>query len=249
LAQGQRSRREYQILREALRLDPDCVEAHLLLARRESDPAEIERCYRHAVEAGRRRLGAEAITDPGHPVWRGTEARPFIGAMTGLAWALAMQDRVEEAIDVLAETLRRYPNDELGARYRYLSLLVAARRWDDARALLESPAYRGEVYALWHYSAALVAFKQGREADADAALADAIHRNPIVVSFILDPTLMPPEPPRHRAPGDESEAAAVAAELGDAWGGDRAAMRWLQDFVARLPPPRKPPKRRRGADT
>src|SRR6476619_3002652 len=136
-AQGQRSRRELQMIREALRLDPDCAEAYLTLGMRESDPAEAQRYYRQAVDAGRRTLGAEAFEVPGYPFWGAVESRPFMRAMGALADSLEVQGKLEEAADVLAEMLRLKPGEDEGMRYMYVALLLELGRLDAALELME----------------------------------------------------------------------------------------------------------------
>jgi hypothetical protein len=241
-AESSRSRRELQLIREALRLDPDCAEAYVLLARRESDPAAAEPLYRRAVDAGRRALGDDPFTIPGYPFRGAMESRPFMRAMAGLAETLERQGRGREAGDVLGEMVRLNPGDNQGMRYRYVPLLIALGRVDEARAVIESDDYRGDGCAVWTFSAALVAFRQGRAADADAALATAMSGNPFAGPFILTPDLMPPGAPPTWSPGDESEAMMVAEVLGPTWRSDPAAAEWLAASI-RLPTRRAPRKK------
>jgi tetratricopeptide (TPR) repeat protein len=243
-SQEQPSRRELQMLRQALRLDPDCADAYFLLARRESDAARAEPLYRRAVEAARRSLGDDAFNVPGFPFWLAVESRPFMRAMAGLAGSLDLQGRHDDSIDVLAEMLRLNPGDNQGVRYRYLTLLLMTGRLDDARRLLESPDYRDDACAVWDYATALVAFKQGRRADADAALARAVSRNELAVELLLDPSLIPPGPIPGWTPGDASEAVVVADLLAEPWGSDAKALRWLDEATAApRPKPGKSAKR------
>jgi hypothetical protein len=53
--------------------------------------------------------------------------------------------------------LRLNPNDNQGARYRLLSVLLGADRPDEAEALL---AAHDEASALWSYAGVLVALKK-----------------------------------------------------------------------------------------
>lgn len=220
-------RRELQLIREALRLDPDCADAYLMLAQRESDPAAAEPLYRQAVEAGRRALGDEPFTVPGYPFWGVLESRPFMRAMAGLAESLEAQGRANEAGDVLAQMLRLNPGDNQGMRYRYVPLLIAQGRLDEARAVIESPEYRDDGSAVWTFSAALIAFRQGRMTDAEHALGKAVASNPYAAPFLLHGDLVPPLAPDAWSPGDESEAIMVAELLGPAWRSDPAAVQWL----------------------
>jgi tetratricopeptide (TPR) repeat protein len=113
-AREQHSRRELQLIREGLRLDPDCAEAYVMLAQRESDPAEAEKLYRQGVEAGRRSLGEEAFRDPEYAFWGLLESRPSMRALFGVGDVLEMQGRAEEAADVFADVLRLNPGDNQG---------------------------------------------------------------------------------------------------------------------------------------
>ena len=243
LAQGQRSRRELQLLREALRFDPDCADAYVQLAQRESDPAAAEPLYRKGVEAGKRALGEEPFTVPGYPFWGATESRPFMRAMSGLAEALDRQDRLAEAADVLAELLRLNPGDNQGVRYRYVPLLIEMGRLDEARALVESKEYQGDISALWDFAAALIAFEQKRPDEATALLKKAAKRNPFAPPMILNPDRVPPFGAPGWSPGDESEGVMIVDLLGPAWRSRPAAMSWLFQTLSK--PARRPAKPKR----
>jgi tetratricopeptide (TPR) repeat protein len=243
-ARGQRSRREFQLLREALRLDPDCADAYVQLAQRESDPVEAEKLYRRGVEAGRRALGEGPFNDPEYPFWGATESRPFMRALSGLAESLEAQDRLEDAAEVLGQMLRLNPGDNQGVRYRYVPLLIELGRLDDARAVLESKEYREDSSALWEFAAALVAFKQRRAAEAEALVRRAAGQNPFVVPMLLNPDDVPPMGPTW-SPGEPSEAIMVSDLLGAAWHADAAALRWLESTVVKPPVTSRKPKRKR----
>lgn len=226
-AESAPSRRALQMIREALQLDADCAEAHVLLAQRESDPAVAEPLYRQAIEAGRRTLGEGPFTVPGYPFWGAMESRPFMRAMAGLAESLAARGRAREAGEVMAEMLRLNPPDNQGIRYLYVPVLIAQGRLDEARAVIESSEYRHDDCAVWGFSAALIAFRQHRAADADRALTDAMKSNQFAAPFMLAPALVPPDESGMWSRGDEGEAMMVADALGAIWRADRAALEWL----------------------
>ena len=245
-AQGQRSRRALQLLREALRLDPDCAEAYVMLAQRQSDPTEAEALYRRGVEAGRRSLGTQAFEDPGYPFWGAIESRPFMRALSGLAESLERQDRLEEAADVLRDALKLNPGDNQGLRYRYVPVLIALGRLGEAKAMVESPDYRDDVSALFEFAAALIAFKQGRRDEAEDLRDRAAARCPSAVPFILNPEVLPPGLPPW-SPGAETEGLMIADLLSDVWLSDPSAARWLGEARIRRPKragsPKQAPKR------
>jgi tetratricopeptide (TPR) repeat protein len=226
-AQTVRARRELQLLREALRLDPDCADAYLMLSRRESDPAAAEALCRQALAAARRALGEKPFTVPGYPFWGAHESRPFMRAMDALAQVLEAQGRDAEAGELLAEMLRLNPGDNQGVRDRYVPLLIRQGRLDDARAVIESDLYREDIGAVFDFAAALIAHRQARFADADAALANAMRKNRFVRGMILDPDALPPGGLHAWSPGDESEAVMIADLLGDAWRAEESAVKWL----------------------
>lgn len=233
-AQEQWSRRAYQLLQEALRLDPDCAEAYVLLARRQSDPAAAEPLYRRAVEAGRRSLGEEAFDDPEFPFWGALESRPFMRALSGLAEALERQGRLADSAEILGQMLKLNPGDNQGARYLYVPQLIALGRLDEADAVIGSEEYADDVCALWDFAAALIEFKQGRRPAADSALKAAAKRNRHVIPLLLHPERVPPGGPPSWSPGTESEALMVADLLGDLWRSDPAAVEWLIDSAKHL---------------
>jgi tetratricopeptide (TPR) repeat protein len=237
-AQESRARRAFQLVREALRLDPDCAQAYVQLARRESDPSAAEALYRKAVEAGRRTLGDEPFNDPEYPFWGVVETRPFMRAMAGLAEMLEAQERLDEAADVLREMLRLNSGDNQGMRYRYVPLLIQQGKLEEARAVIESEPYAQDASAVWEYSAALIAQRQGRREEADALLKRALRGNPYVPELIFNPDRMPPVQPDYWSPGDPSEAVMVADLLGETWGSDAASLAWLLDAARSAGKPR-----------
>lgn len=231
-AQEQRSRRQLQLLREALRLDPDCAEAYVGLAERESDPVEAEKLYRQGVEAGRRSLGERAFNDPKYPFWGALESRPFMRALSGVAETLEMQGKLSEASEVLAEMLKLNPGDNQGIRYRYILLLLMVGRLEAAKALIESKEYRSDICVLWDLAGAIIAFKQRRSMDADRLLRQATKRNRFVVPMLLDRESMPEELGSGWSPGTESEAAMVADLLENLFEQDANAAEWLAKSYA-----------------
>ena len=241
-AEEARSRRELQLLREALRLDPNCADAYILLARRESDPAEAEKQYRQATEAGRRSLDEAAFKDPGYPFWGVMESRPFMRAMAGLCDVVGMQGRIQESAELMREMLRLNPGDNQGIRYRYVPRLIELDQLDAAREVIESKDYRDDICAMWDFAAALIAFKQGRHADADLLLKRAVARNRFVAPLVLEVTPMPAGSDSW-SPGTASEGAMVADLLIEAWHSDEEALLWLAKSTL---PPRPAGKKSKG---
>jgi hypothetical protein len=244
-AQDQYSRREHQMLREALRLDPDCAQAYVQLAERQSDPAEGEKIYRQAIEAGRRSLGNEPFNDPEYPFWGAIESRPFMRAMAGLAESLGAQSRLAEAADVLAEMLRLNRNDNQGVRYQYVPLLMALGRLDDAKGVMR--AYPDDACALWDFAKALIEYKRRQWSDASLYLDRADQRNPFVIPRMMNLEDRPPSQLPSWSPGHPSEAEMIVDLLGEVWSADEAAMQWLHKLAKRRPPASRARSKRKGS--
>jgi tetratricopeptide (TPR) repeat protein len=218
-------RRQLQLIRRALELSPDCADAFVLLAERSSNPDEQRSFYEQAVAAGERALGPEAFASVGRSFWGDVSTRPYMRARFGLADAIAGSGDTAAAIEHFTALLQLNPGDNQGARYRLLSVLLAADRADDAEAVL---AAHDEAGALWSYAGVLSALKKGDRRIARTRLRAALRANRHVPKYLTGQRDLPVFLPEHYQFGSHDEAVLCASEIVDAWDATPGATAWLK---------------------
>ena len=216
-------RRRVQLARQALQLDADCTDAHVILAEQAGALEDELDHYRRGLQAAERKLGSTFFAENVGHFWGISETRPYMRARFGLAESLAAAGRGDEGIAHYQELLRLNPHDNQGVRYVLLpKLLAAGRDVEAARLLKESD----EESANWVYARALLAFRLGgRSAAADRELRDAVRINPHVPELLCSAAPLP-QPP-HYAPGSFDEACVAADELRPAFQATPGGLDWI----------------------
>lgn len=227
-ARGARGRRQIALARQALKLWPDCADAWVVLADRESDLERACELYELGVAAGERALGPEPFRDHAGHFWSFLPTRPYMRARYGLAEALLEMEEHERAVEHLRELLRLDPNDAQGARYRLANTLLVLRRNDELARLLD--AYPEEDSVDWIYNRALLVF--AREGDSQGArnrLTLAFRRNRFVPKYLLLGEPLPRIPSMYLGLDEEAEAMSYAGAAAEAWEGTPGALGWLRE--------------------
>lgn len=218
-------RRRIQLARQALQLDPDCSDGYAILAEEARSLDDELDLFRKAAEAAERRLGASFFAENQGNFWRIAATRPYMRACMGLADALERADRLDEAIERYRTLLRLNPDDDQGARYRLLSILLAEGR--DAEAARHLKEFE-ETSAIWAYARVLLAYRlSGPSAAAAKELHQALRLNPHAPKLLEeDPDF--PLPTRY-SPGSEEEALIVADELAPAFHDAAGVFAWMHE--------------------
>lgn len=228
-------KRRTALAKKALKLDPDNVDALLILA---DDPVHrifgAVACYREAVAAGERSLGKEFFEDNVGYFWGIVETRPYMRALEKLADNLhatvAGQEGSEEinleVLEIYRKMLRLNPGDNQGIRYKLLYRLIEMGRDDEAEKLYKQ--YRDEESAWWLYGRALLDYrKQEDSAESRKSLALAIKYNKHFPQYLLGHKRFPSHPPGHYGSGDANEAAYYLNDSMLAWAKTPGASNWV----------------------
>lgn len=147
--------------RRALKIDPDCVEAHALLGDSAGSPKHAIPFYRKAIDAGRRRF-ADLIEDcrgkspEEGGLWGFVETRPFLRAMQSLAACHFVTGDMPGAIALEEEILRINASDNQGVRETLLLHYLVDHRLEDAEDLLGR--YEDDISAAFRFTEPLLAF-------------------------------------------------------------------------------------------
>lgn len=217
-----------RLVRQALELDPENVDA-LLMLEGASDFKGEERieALRGIVAAGAKRLGKKAFKELVPHFWGFIETRPYMRARQALASALHEAGRLDEAAQEWAEMLTLNENDNQGVRYELLPTLLARGRLDDARALMERFKDEGEWSVVFAWSRVLERHLSGDDAAATKALAVARKQNPHMEAYLKGHRKLPKNLPGSYSPGSKEEALCYADVLMAEWKAHPAAVAWL----------------------
>lgn len=230
--------RRVELAHDALRLCPDCADAHVLLAEHAPTRTHARAHYERAVAAGERALGPDAFRDWVGHFWGVLETRPYMRARLGLAHALWTAAKRDEAVGHLHDLLRLNPNDNQGVRYTLAGFLLFLDRDDELAELLDR--YRDDGSAAWDYTRALLAFRRHGDApEARELLRRAIQTNRHVPAYLLGTKFPPAAEPDYYSPGDENEALEYVGGFLAGWRSTAGAVAWVRTAVTK---PRPAPK-------
>jgi tetratricopeptide (TPR) repeat protein len=230
-----------KLAKRALRLDPDCVDALVLLADLD---APTQRDFiaglQKAVAAGERSLGEKFIRENQGNFWLLLETRPYMRAMEQLARLLGEEGIRLDAIGIYQRMLELNPNDNQGVRDPLLGLYLETGDLKGARELLEK--YKEDGSANFAWARVLERFLAGKHDEASAALKQARKTNRHVELYLTARKTLPKHPPEMYSLGSEEEAALCVGYLFGAWAAHKEAIFWLLDQLAAdglLPAPGK----------
>ena len=223
---------------KAVELNPDCVDARMLLAQIDprNDDTQIEEMA-EVVERGAAALGKRFFKENEGWFWGLLETRPYMRARAYLAELLAEAGRRDEAITHYEEMLQLNPNDNQGLRYILLGHYLVIGRADGARRLFEQ--YPDEGSAMFAWSRVLERFLAEDLDGASTALQAAHASNRHVETYLTGKKKLPKESPGYYSPGEETEAVVCMIEIGEAWRRQPAAIEWLKRHSAAARPSRR----------
>lgn len=235
--------KQAQLARKAIKICPDCSEAHVLLGDLVESEDEALVHYREAVAAGWRALGKNPRKEYGDHFWLALETRPFMSAKMNLARNLWGCGQVAEAISHYQEMLELNPNDNQGARHELANCLLREDRRADLTELLAR--YPKDGSPEMRYAAALLAFREeGNTPRSRKLLREAKKSNKHVLNYLVGGKAIPEELPDYISPGRDDEASAYAAGNLRNWSETDGAIPWVrQVFKLKVLEPSKAKKR------
>jgi len=230
-----------KLAKRALRKDPDCVDALVVLAGIESDsPKKMIEALQNAVAAGERSLGAEFFKENKGHFWGLLDTRPYMRALEQLAALLRAEGINLDAIKHYEKMLVLNPNDNQGVRDPLLGLYLALGSLDEAGKLLQH-TYKDDASANFAWGRVLERFLSGDLRGAAAALKKARETNSFVELYLSGPKNLPGEMPDMYSPGSEEEAILCLDNMALAWGNFKPAILWLMEQLIKDKAPKKTP--------
>ncbi len=217
-----------KLAKRALKLDPDCVDALVLLTSLEAHtPKEAIAGLQKAVAAGERSLGAKFIEENKGHFWLILETRPYMRALGELANLLGGEGIRLDAIRIYEKMLELNPNDNQGVRDSLLGAYLCIDDLQGAGRLLKK--YKEDGGANFAWGRLLERFLAGDQAGARAALKQARQANHFVELFMTAQKPIPQEQPEMYSMGSEEEAVLCMDAVGRALALHKDAVFWLLD--------------------
>ncbi|MEH7095054.1 SEC-C metal-binding domain-containing protein [Neobacillus vireti] len=198
----------YKFAEEALKLNPNCVDAYVILAEKTKSLEEAILLFEKGIQAGEQDLGKDFFKENKGYFWGLVETRPFMRAKLHYAEALSLLGKIGEAARQYEELLELNPMDNQGVRY---SLFVAYMDLGDlakAQAILEQ--YEEPTAQFFYNRLLLELSEHGFSAKAGMLLKGAKKENKYVIPYLIGKKRLPAYPPDYFGFGDENEAIVYA---------------------------------------
>ena len=209
----------------AVRLDPACLDARMMLLQFTSGPPEekIEE-LQQIVAIGEADLGKRFFAENTGDFWLAIETRPYMRVRAALALALQGLGRVDEAIAHIEAMLLLNPNDNQGLRYGLLGCYLEAGKLEALRKLYTQ---YDEESAFFLWARVLERYLATQLTEAASVLLEARKENPHVEDLLTKRRKLPKERAPFYSPGDISEAVVCLDMIGAAWNRYPEALAWL----------------------
>ncbi|MGG1676487.1 SEC-C metal-binding domain-containing protein [Neobacillus sp. NRS-1170] len=220
----------YKLAEEALKLNPNCADAYVILAEKTKSLEEAILLYEKGIQAGERELGKAFFKENTGSFWGLIETRPFMRAKQHYAEALSLLGKIAEAAQQYEELLELNPMDNQGVRYSLFVAYVDLGEIDKARALL---AQYEEETAQYYFNKLLIdLYDNGFTKNAVMLLMQAKKANKHVIAYLTGRKRLPAYAPEFYGFGDENEAIVYADMHLHLWRKIEGLQEWLKNKKA-----------------
>ncbi len=177
-----------ELCRQALDIDPSCIEAFLLLGEWEDHPSVQAALFKRGMDLGMERFDEAFWEKHAGQFWLIHETRSFLMCMAGYADALFLVGDIRTALATWLTILDANSNDNLGVRQS--ALLCLAGLGDEESFKEYDGRYKDDNMCGTLFNRALMQHRAGHAANALELLKKANARNHHVM-----PLLLAAEPP------------------------------------------------------
>jgi tetratricopeptide (TPR) repeat protein len=218
--------KRYKLAEQALKLDPNCIDAYNILAEKEKYIEDAIKLYEKAMLIGEKELGKSFfMKNKGH-FWGLIETRPYMRAKLQYATSLNELGKIGKATKHFEELLELNPNDNQGVRYTLFIIYVEKGEWNAAHSLLQQ--YEEGTAQNAYNMLLLELLEKGFTAKAGKLLKAAKSLNKHVIPYLLGKKRLPDQPPEYYGWGDENEAIIYANEHLHLWGEIDGLCEWIK---------------------
>ncbi|MFZ7943835.1 SEC-C metal-binding domain-containing protein [Neobacillus sp. 19] len=219
-------KQRYKFAEEALKLNPNCVDAYVILAEKTNSLEDAILLYEKGIQAGKRELGKDFFQENTGSFWGLIETRPFMRAKIHYAEALSLLGKIMEAARQYEELLELNPMDNQGVRYSLFVAYVDLEEYKKAGQLLQQ--YE-EASAQHVYNKLLLELSEnGFSKEAQMLLKAAKTVNKHVIAYLTGKKRLPAYPPDFYHYGDENEAIVYADMHLHLWRKINGLQEWLK---------------------
>lgn len=220
-------RKRANFARRALEASPDAVDGYLLLAHDAPSWEEATDFCTQAVAAAERLLGPDFLTEYKDEFWGVALTRPYMRARFALGYCLWRQEKREEALSHFRGLISLNPDDNQGARYVLVAILLELREEREAQRVMSK--YSRDVLCHWAYNRALIEFRQrGDQRRAQRLLRQAFEENALVPAFLLGRKRIRSYDSAMVEAGERSEAVEYQHLYGSAWAMTGGVLAWIE---------------------
>jgi len=219
-------KQRYKFAEEALKLNPNCVDAYVILAEKTNSLEEAILLYEKGIQAGERELGKTFFKENTGYFWGLLETRPFMRAKLHYAEALSLLGKKTEAVEQYEELLELNPMDNQGVRYSLFVAYVDSGEYNKAGNLLQQ--YEEESAQHLYNKLLLELHENGFTKDAKMLLKAAKTVNKHVIAYLTGKKRLPAYPPDFYGFGDENEAIVYADMHLHLWRKIEGLQEWLK---------------------
>jgi tetratricopeptide (TPR) repeat protein len=211
----------------AIRLDPDCIEAYEFLGNLELFPETAIVYFKYGVDIGRRIFANNHFKNSIGNFWMVFETRPFMRCLNSYTDCLIEMKKYHEAISIYEELIKLNPNDNQGVRDQLTLYLLKVYDFNKFRKY--DKMYKDDLCAAMSFNRALFTFKtQGASSAARTQLSKAIESNKHVIPILITKNF-DDEIPDTYSIGDKSEALVYCSYAHKIWHDFPDAIRWIKN--------------------
>jgi tetratricopeptide (TPR) repeat protein len=218
--------KRYQLAEQALKLDPNCIDAYNILAEKEKYIEDAIKLYEKAMLIGEKELGkAFFMKNKGH-FWGLIETRPYMRAKFQYAMSQYELGKIGMALKHIEELLVLNPNDNQGVRYFLFIIYVEQGNWKAAHGLLQQ--YEEGTAQNAYNMLLLELLEKGFTTKAGKLLKAAKTLNKHVIPYLIEKKRLPDQQPEYYGWGDENEAIVYASEHLHLWREIEGFQDWMK---------------------
>ncbi|MEH7157992.1 SEC-C metal-binding domain-containing protein [Neobacillus drentensis] len=217
----------YKLAEEALKLNPNCTDAYVLLAEKTKSLEEAILLYEKGIKAGERELGKAFFKENKGYFWGLIETRPFMRAKLHYAEALSQLGKTIEATQQFEELIALNPMDNQGVRFSLFVNYMDAEEFQKAGNLLKEYD-DGDAQHIYN-QLLLEVMERGFTAKVAKLLKEAKKVNKFVINYLTGKKRLPAYPPEFYGFGDENEAIVYADMHLHLWRKIDGLAKWLKN--------------------